>query len=227
VFVAHQLIGLALVGGLVYTVAGADDGSGAAGGATLLGAAAGSLVAIALTVAYLNTRHPGWREIMGWPTRDDRTREIGRSILAGAVLYGIAVGSAVVLAFVFSAVIGEPVQTPRQISKDLDIAGWAAAALFGLVLAPVAEELFFRGLLFRSIRDRSGFWLGAIVSAALFGLVHYVPAPWPDALLLQATMAVTGFGLAVIYERRGTILAPLVAHITFNAIGLILIAVFG
>jgi uncharacterized protein len=90
-------------------------------------------------------------------------------------------------------------------------------------IAPIAEELFFRGVLFRSVRDRRGFASGAGVSAALFGLVHYVPSPWKDALLLQSIMVFTGFALAWIYERRGSIAANMAAHMTFNAIGITLI----
>ena len=82
--------------------------------------------------------------------------------------------------------------------------------MFAVVVAPVTEEFLFRGLIYRSIRDRHGVALGAIVSALLFGVIHYVPGPWPDALALQITMVVTGLGLASVYEWRKTLLAPIV-----------------
>jgi membrane protease YdiL (CAAX protease family) len=48
--------------------------------------------------------------------------------------------------------------------------------------------------------------------------VHYVPAPIAESLLLMTAMIFTGLGLAWIYERRGTIVAPIAAHVTFNAV---------
>jgi membrane protease YdiL (CAAX protease family) len=73
------------------------------------------------------------------------------------------------------------------------------------------------------VRDRHGVALGAIVSAVLFGVIHYVPGPWPDAVALQVTMVVTGIGLALVYERRKTLLAPIVGHAAFNLIAVVVI----
>ena len=56
----------------------------------------------------------------------------------------------------------EPLQPPAR--------SWRSS--LAVVVAPITEELFFRGLLFRALRDRHGFWLGAAVSAVLFGFVH-------------------------------------------------------
>jgi membrane protease YdiL (CAAX protease family) len=53
--------------------------------------------------------------------------------------------------------------------------------------------------------------------------VHYVPSPAIDAFVLQLTMVFTGIGLAWIYERRGTILASMAAHVAFNVVGLVVI----
>ena len=51
----------------------------------------------------------------------------------------------------------------------------AALVLYAVVMAPIAEELVFRGSIFRSVADRRGFWPGAIASAIPFGLIHVVP----------------------------------------------------
>jgi membrane protease YdiL (CAAX protease family) len=94
-------------------------------------------------------------------------------------------------------------------------------------VAPVVEETYFRGILFRSIRDRHGFWPGALISGVVFGLVHFVPSAWQDAVLLQSIMVFTGIALAWIYERRGSLLANVGAHMAFNAIGILLILKVG
>ena len=71
-------------------------------------------------------------------------------------------------------------------------------------------------MLFRS-------WPGALFSGLLFGLIHYVPAPWPDAVLLMAVMVPTGMAFAWIRARRASLYASIGAHVAFNVIGLVLI----
>ena len=77
------------------------------------------------------------------------------------------------------------------------------------------------GILFRSVRDRRGFWLGALVSGLIFGLAHYQAAAWQDTVLLQSIMVFTGVALAYIYERRGNLLANVAAHMVFNVVGVV------
>ena len=107
---------------------------------------------------------------------------------------------------------------------------WLAGFLVILV-APVCEELFFRGLLFRGLRTQLGFVASAGSSALVFGLAHLpeaIPGPWQGGVLLVGVLAFVGFGLAFIYERRGNIAAPMAAHGAFNLIGfLVLLHVIG
>ena len=92
------------------------------------------------------------------------------------------------------------VELPTQISPDLGGWGLVSFAVFAVIAAPVLEEFVFRGLLFRSIADRKGFWLGAIVSAVVFGAFHLLtPGDGLDVLALGITHVGTGLGLAWIY----------------------------
>jgi hypothetical protein len=185
-----------------------------------------ALVIVAVLVFWLQRMHPGWVDVLGVP------RRWWPDVKAG-VLFGIGLYPAVVflvgalLVLLFQALSGETVQAPEQISEDLPLFGTVVTALYAVVLAPIGEELFFRGVLFRSIRDRHGFWAGALGSSVVFGLIHYIPGPALDSVLLMSVMVFTGFGLSYIYERRGAILAPMAAHMAFNVIGLTLIYVLG
>jgi membrane protease YdiL (CAAX protease family) len=132
----------------------------------------------------------------------------------------IAIGVGLLLELLFDLFSSTPVQAPAQLPEGLSRGGEVLSVVLAVFVAPVVEELFFRGVVFRSVRDRYGFAVGAIVSAIVFGLVHYVPSPWRDAALLQSAMVFTGLALAWIYERRGTILAPIAAHMAFNTIGI-------
>jgi membrane protease YdiL (CAAX protease family) len=79
--------------------------------------------------------------------------------------------------------------------------------------APVAEELLFRGLLFRLARGRWGVLRGAVLTALFFGVAHW--EPW-------SLFGLVGLGLllAMLYHWTGSLLAPMVAHGVHNAISL-------
>jgi membrane protease YdiL (CAAX protease family) len=99
-------------------------------------------------------------------------------------------------------------------------------ALLVVLVAPVCEELFFRGLVFKGLRRRYGFGISAALSGLVFGLAHLeqaIPGPWQNAFLLVGVLALVGVGLALIYERRGTIAANMAAHSAFNVIGFLII----
>jgi membrane protease YdiL (CAAX protease family) len=210
---------LAVFGGSV-----SESASGASGPVDIAATIAADLTIAGVLLFWLQRWHPLWPRIVRFPSRDRLGREFGFGVLAGLVLYPVvAFGVGVLLTLVFKAAFGSDVSPPEQIADHLGVAGAIAAVVLAVVVAPVSEELFFRGIFFRSLRDRYGFWPGAVGSALLFGLAHYVPSPWRDAVLLQTIMVFTGIGLAWIYERRGNLVANIAAHMTFNTIGIVLI----
>jgi membrane protease YdiL (CAAX protease family) len=181
-------------------------------------------VNVLILVLWLSRRHPGWRRAIGFPRNWLREAEWG--IGFGLLLYpGIVFGAGLVLNLFLDQASGQNVTTPQQVPSHLPALGVALTVAYALVVAPIHEELFFRGILFRSLRDRYGFGVGALASGVVFGLVHYVPAPFVDSLLLMSTMVFTGFALAFFYEWRGNIVASMIAHAAFNSIGLVLIYV--
>jgi membrane protease YdiL (CAAX protease family) len=224
-------IGVTLLGFLVGSLAAVPVflvfGETTDGGASGISELAQGIVVDAALVGtlslWLRARHRGWREAL----RLVPASKVGREVVIGAAL-GVAVrivagiAAAIVIA-ILAAVTGDEVAVPEQVTSDLRGFQLVVFALFAVVVAPVTEEFLFRGVLFRSIRDRYGFLPGAILSALLFGAIHYVPGPWPDALALQITMVVTGLGLAWVYEWRKTLLAPVVGHAAFNLIAVVVI----
>ena len=91
-----------------------------------------------------------------------------------------------------------------------------------VVLVPVAEEVFYRGILFGTLY-RIHKLLGYAVSILVFALIHvmqYVGSYPIDLLalcLLQYLPA--GLCLAVAYEKSDSILCPILMHTVINAIG--------
>lgn len=76
------------------------------------------------------------------------------------------------------------------------------------VLAPVCEELFFRGYLLGAFR-RYGEYGAALFTAALFAVSHGMSAQLPAYLLL-------GLLFAALMLHMGSVLAPLLAHMAYN-----------
>jgi len=91
----------------------------------------------------------------------------------------------------------------------------AVAVLAVTVFGPVAEELVFRGLIFRLGRRHWGFLPAALISSLVFGLAH--GEPW-------FLFGLVGLGvlLAYIYDRTHSLTACIVTHSAHNGVSLAL-----
>jgi membrane protease YdiL (CAAX protease family) len=132
------------------------------------------------------------------------------------VLVGAAATLLLVLAF--QVFVMPP---PREASafaelmkKVMTLPGWQLYPLVAL-LPPVCEELLSRGFLFSSFRARFGDAKAILLSALLFGLLHL------DVHRIPAT-ALAGVALGYVRLRTGSIVAPILFHVTYN--GLLLAA---
>lgn len=85
----------------------------------------------------------------------------------------------------------------------------------GGVVAPFAEEIFFRGLVFGGLAQRLPLGVAAAVSALLFALLHGIG--------VVAPIFVLGLGLAYVYHRTGSVWASMVTHSLVNVISLTLL----
>ena len=84
------------------------------------------------------------------------------------------------------------------------------------IVAPAAEETFFRGFLFGWLRGRVAQWPAVALSALVFGLAHLQPVVLIPLFLL-------GCMLAIVYERSGSLLPGIFIHGLFNLVGVTLI----
>lgn len=199
------------------------DPSGAVDAAGLLISAVADVVMAGVLLLWLRARHPGWRRIIGWPAPGRRLRELGVGALLGLLLVVVSLVTSVIVASVLESLTGETVETPEQVSPDLRGWGIVILVVLAVMVAPVVEEFVFRGLLFRSIADRHGFWIGAIASAIPFGLTHVAVGAAVDLWALRITLTIVGVALAWIHWRRRNLMANIVAHSAFNAIGVVII----
>jgi membrane protease YdiL (CAAX protease family) len=94
-------------------------------------------------------------------------------------------------------------------------------ALTAVVLAPIAEELMFRGLLLRTFMRRLSFWPSALLSTLLFGLFHvYEVRTVLGAVTLACSVAVLGLGNCYLVRISGRLTPGIMVHATFNALAL-------
>lgn len=83
-----------------------------------------------------------------------------------------------------------------------------------MVAVPVAEELYFRGMIFPVLRARIGVDAAILVSALLFSALHF-------SIFGLAPIAVGGAVLAFLYQRTGSLVTPIIAHGTWNGLTII------
>ncbi len=98
------------------------------------------------------------------------------------------------------------------------------ALLVTAVAAPICEEVFFRGMVYRFLRARAPLWAAAPLSALLFALAHVSPVSTPAVLPVFLFM---GIALALIYEWTGSLANSILLHSLNNAVLTMLVFLVG
>lgn len=155
---------------------------------------------------------PGWRRAVAWGA--------GTGLLAIPVALGLQALSAQC----FSRLGVEVSEQTAVTALRTHDAPWQLALLGAgaALLAPVTEEHFFRGVLYRAGLFRLSRAVAAVLTSALFALSHgNLPALLPLLAL--------GLLWTWLYEHTGDLLAPIVSHALFNAVnfGMIIAGVTG
>ena len=84
-----------------------------------------------------------------------------------------------------------------------------------IVVAPTAEEFFFRGFFYRALRTRMGVLAAALLDGLLFGAIHYSGS---KTAVLLPVLALLGFMFCLVYERTGTLFATIGLHALNNCV---------
>lgn len=88
-----------------------------------------------------------------------------------------------------------------------------------LIIAPIVEEVIFRGYIYKILKSKLPIIFSMIISSTLFALIHY-------NVLSYILLFVLSIFLTYIYERNGSIICPIIIHSLFNLMMSILI-IFG
>lgn len=85
--------------------------------------------------------------------------------------------------------------------------------LIAVVAAPLTEELIFRGCLYGILRQIGGKFVAIAVSSLLFALIHgHAPS--------LAGLIILSVGLSLLYEKTGSLWAPILLHAAFNGLSI-------
>jgi membrane protease YdiL (CAAX protease family) len=99
---------------------------------------------------------------------------------------------------------------------------WWAVIVAAVILAPLWEEIAFRGFLLSALaKSALGFWPAAVLSSGVWTVLH-IGYSWPGL----ASVFMAGIGMSWIMLRTGSMRAVVVAHAVVNAFSLTVISLF-
>jgi membrane protease YdiL (CAAX protease family) len=169
------------------------------------------LVSLAWVWFFVIWREPGgWRRIgLGPPSAGWLRAALLTSL--GALILSILVMQ------LAQPVLGRPKGFPLDLLPGDPGAGFVYSMLFfvGVVgTAPLIEEIIYRGVLHGWLRQRCPWLLSGVTAAVLHALIHFDPAAVPSLIAVFVLFA-------ILYEKTGTLWAPVTAHAMYNLFNLV------
>jgi membrane protease YdiL (CAAX protease family)/uncharacterized RDD family membrane protein YckC len=168
-----------------------------------------TLIAVALQVASGDRTKPVRADLALLGLRRFKAAAFGWLGLGLFTYYSVAIA--------YGTLITEPDQ--KDIARDLGLDSGIVAAVPAVFLiavaAPIAEEIFFRGMLFGGLRRRLSTFPAAVISALVFGALHAT-----TGVSAVPPLIVFGFVLALLYEKTGSLVPGMIAHALNNALAL-------
>jgi membrane protease YdiL (CAAX protease family) len=198
-------------------------------------AAAGLIVscayALGVQLFVVRTGALGWAE-MGWPVgpaaRGPRYLEDALYAAGATVLVTFAV---LVVGGILGLLLG--VEAPQQFPQPRTTLDSLAITIAVSFVAPIGEELFFRGFALTAWQRDLGAGAALLRSSLLFAVLHVASvdadtflAGARQALLAFLVILPTGLFLGWLFQRRG-IVASISGHLTYNSLLLALLALAG
>ena len=183
--------------------------------AAVLGSALLPIALIAGAWVFGLRRHRASSDLLGF-----RRTPLQSAMWLPAITLSIGLSATAVYALLAQA-LGIDILVPDQNLEEIAaLDGIARVPTFVIVglLAPFAEEVFFRGFLLAALVKMVGGLRGALVSSALFSAAHL-------NLSTLVPIFVMGMLLAWLYLRTGSIWPPFVAHAAQNLLALIFLEI--
>ena len=146
---------------------------------------------------------------------DDRYKEVGTRVLGVSVVFVFAAMYVLNLLIEQAGIPNTMEETFIAMSRN------SFGVLSIALLAPILEELLFRGAIQGLLQDTlKSPWKAIVISSLIFGIVHMNPAQIPFAFLL-------GMMFGWLYYRTGSLLPGIVGHVLNNSIATINMLLYG
>ena len=191
------------------------------------------LIALSL-FAYWRTLPPLVRNgILFRPGQTHSARnDLSQALYAWILAFPLVLSLSQILEEVVRKVFNQ-VQLPDQMAVRFLKAAFEQPASFFfavvsiIILAPLVEESLFRGFLQTFIRRHLGPKYAIIVTSACFALFHYSAGQGYGNISIILSLFTFALFLGFLYEKQGSLLAPMFLHSAFNSISVINLYLFG
>jgi uncharacterized protein len=187
--------------------------------------ASGALAGLALLVSRRPVRQSGgWRAALGADLPE--WSDVGRVVVwtVGLVLAQTA-AVAMLLALVPPLRDVQP-QTNVDVLLDQPLPALLLLSVLTVSVAPLVEEVLFRGVALRGLMLRLGFWPAAVVSTLFFAVLH-VQVLEAGAVFVVVSISTLGLGLCLLARRTGRLGPGIGVHALYNAAVLLLTVLRG
>ncbi len=170
--------------------------------------------AVILALIYFNIiKGVTWKDI--GIRAENPIKIITYGILGGILLFGLVVFAGIIMELLLPI---KPSLQPfaKLVLEAKDFNDLIVLLFIGSVLAPIGEEIYFRGMVYPVFKEKWGLFAGMIISGLFFALLHF-------DILRFFPLLLGGVGLAYIYEKSRSLFACMLAHGLWNGVMILLL----
>lgn len=182
----------------------------------------------------------GWVGFVGWPVvaswrkgQRSLVKDFGLTIRPVDVGWGLlgglgALAVSIAGGLLWTVVSGDPSPSNGDfLPSEPGLLGGLALWVLVAVLTPVAEELFFRGLMLRAVGRRFGLPIGIVASSLVFGLFHTSALSAAGLFIVVVTAAYGAVFAWLVVRAQGRLGPAIVAHAVVNTAGVLALVLGG
>ena len=168
-----------------------------------------------LTVWFFAVRPRGGRwALLGFR----RVKPISTTLI---VVFGVAIAQSAVFGYTLLVEqLGIDFLVPDQMPPEWadNPISFAIIAISAVIVAPLVEEIFFRGFIYQALRRTMAILPAALLTSVVFGIAHIDPA-------IIIPIAVVGMILLGIYRWTGNLWSSIITHAGYNAVAVAALAI--